>query len=129
VGTVSALAGSSAQSAAPSANAAPPAASAEAATIPASTTTAVATATAAAATTAQAKAAGGKEEPGYLTIVCNPYCDEVFDQGKSLGPSPVVHLAVPPGSHRITLKKGKDSKVLSVIVVSGQVSAQRIAMK
>ncbi len=72
---------------------------------------------------------GGKEEPGFLTIVCNPYCDEVFDQGKSLGPSPVVHLSVPPGSHRITLKKGKDSKVVSVVVVSGQVSAQRISMK
>ena len=78
----------------------------------------------------RAKAAsGGKEEPGFITIVCNPYCDEVFDQGKSLGPSPIVHLSVPSGSHRITLKKGKDSKVVSVVVVSGQVSAQKISMK
>jgi serine/threonine-protein kinase len=69
-----------------------------------------------------------KEEPGFLTIVCNPYCDEVIDQGRSLGQSPVVHLAVKPGQHRITLKKDGQSKVISLIVVSGQVTAQRISM-
>jgi len=62
--------------------------------------------------------------------VCSPYCDDIVDQGKSLGPSPVVHLPVPPGSHRLTLKKsGGPSKVISVIVVSGQVSAQKVSMK
>ena len=66
------------------------------------------------------KPAAIKEEPGFLTIVCNPYCDDVVDQGRSLGPSPVVHLSVPPGQHRITLKKGKDAKVISVVVVAGQ---------
>jgi serine/threonine-protein kinase len=71
----------------------------------------------------------GKDEPGYLTIVCNPSCDEVYDQGKNLGAAPVVHLPVSPGSHRITLRKGKDAKVITVIVVSGQVSAQRVSMK
>ena len=83
------------------------------------------------ANTGQATASGrtGKEDPGFLTIVCNPYCDDVQDQGRSLGPSPVVHLSVAPGQHRITLKKGKDSKVISVIVVSGQVTAQRVSMK
>ena len=61
--------------------------------------------------------------------MCNPYCDDVIDQGKSLGPSPVVHLSVPPGSHRVTLKKGSQKKVISVVVVSGQVTAQRVSMK
>jgi hypothetical protein len=113
-------------------------ASAATATQPSATAAATAqpsaTATAAAATpaagTGQANAAKpAKEEPGFLTIVCNPYCDDVLDQGKSLGPSPVVHLSVPPGQHRVTLKKGKDTKVISVIVVSGQVTAQRVSMK
>jgi len=36
---------------------------------------------------------------------------------------------VPAGQHRITLKKGSDKKVISVIVVSGQVTAQRVSMK
>jgi len=53
----------------------------------------------------------------------------VQDQGRSLGPSPIVHLSVKPGQHRITLKKGSQSKVISVIVESGQVAAQRVSMK
>jgi eukaryotic-like serine/threonine-protein kinase len=69
-----------------------------------------------------------KDDSGYLTIVCNPYCDDVLDQGKSLGPSPVVHISVKPGQHRITLKKGGQTKVISVIVEAGQVAAQRVTM-
>jgi serine/threonine-protein kinase len=68
-------------------------------------------------------------DPGFLTIVCNPFCDDVLDNGRSLGPSPIVHLSVKPGSHRVTLKKGTMSKTVSVIVVSGQVTAQRVSMK
>ncbi len=77
---------------------------------------------------ATASAAGGGD-PGFLTIVCNPFCDDVLDNGRSLGPSPIVHLSVKPGSHRVTLKKGTMSKTVSVIVVSGQVTAQRVSMK
>ena len=84
---------------------------------------------AATAGTVAAKDKPGKEDPGFLTIVCNPYCDDVLDQGRSLGPSPIVHLSVKPGQHRITLKKGTSTKVISVIVESGQVAAQRVSMK
>jgi serine/threonine-protein kinase len=77
---------------------------------------------------AEKPAAAEKEEPGFLTIVCNPYCDDVTDGGRSLGPSPIVHLSVKPGQHRITLKKDGSNKVISVIVVSGQVTAQRVSM-
>jgi serine/threonine-protein kinase len=121
---------------------APPAASATATATPPPTTSVTAAAAATTArtpppaptpqgTSAQAAAAPKpmKEEPGFLTIVCNPSCDDVVDQGRSLGPAPVVHLAVAPGQHRITVKKGKDSKTISVIVVSGQVTAQRVSMK
>jgi serine/threonine-protein kinase len=73
--------------------------------------------------------APAKEEPGYLTIVCTPFCDEVSDGGRGLGPSPIVHIAVKPGQHRITLKRSGKTKVISVIVVSGQVTAQRVSMK
>jgi serine/threonine-protein kinase len=87
------------------------------------------TAGATAAAAAAAKEKPAKEDPGFLTIVCNPYCDDVLDQGRSLGPSPIVHLSVKPGQHRITLKKGTQQKVISVIVESGQVAAQRVSMK
>ena len=82
-----------------------------------------------AAPTAAPSAAAASGEPGFLTIVCNPFCDDVLDNGRSLGPSPIVHLSVKPGSHRVTLKKGDMTKVISVIVVSGQVTAQRVSMK
>lgn len=68
-------------------------------------------------------------EEGFLTIVCNPFCDEIIDNGRSLGPSPIVHLAVKPGSHRLMAKKGSMRKTIDVIVVSGQVTAQRLSMK
>jgi eukaryotic-like serine/threonine-protein kinase len=87
-----------------------------------------AAAAAAAASAAKDKAAA-KEESGFLTIVCNPYCDDVLDQGRSLGPSPIVHISAKPGQHRITLKKGTQQKVISVIVESGKTAAQRVSMK
>ncbi|WP_420814216.1 hypothetical protein, partial [Polyangium fumosum] len=96
-------------------------------TAPATAKTATAAPTAAPTATASAAAASG--EPGFLTIVCNPFCDDVLDNGRSLGPSPIVHISVKPGSHRVTLKKGDMTKVISVIVVSGQVTAQRVSMK
>jgi hypothetical protein len=68
-------------------------------------------------------------EPGFLTVVCSPFCEDVADNGRSLGPSPIVRLAVVPGAHRITLRRGDDTKVISVQVVAGQVTAQRVQMK
>lgn len=73
-------------------------------------------------------AAAPKEEPGFLTVVCNPFCDDVSVSGRSLGPSPVVHVSVKPGQHRVTLKRASSTKVISVIVVAGQVTAQRVSM-
>jgi hypothetical protein len=70
-----------------------------------------------------------KDEPGFLTIVCSPGCDDVADQGRSLGPPPIVHLAAAPGAHRITGRRGKDSRTISVVVVSGQVTTGSVSMK
>jgi serine/threonine-protein kinase len=127
LGAASTAVASAAPSAAPSA----PATAAPTATAAATVATPTATATAAAPATAAPKAEPrpAKEEPGYLTIVCSPACDEVFDGSRSLGGTPIVHFAVNPGTHKITLKKGKDTKIMSVIVVSGQVSPLRVPMK
>ncbi|MFO0754903.1 MAG: serine/threonine-protein kinase [Byssovorax sp.] len=131
--TATAAASATATATATAAVAAVDAATAAATAAPSATPSAAPTAAPAQAGTAAAKdpkaAAGGKDEPGFLTIVCNPYCDDVIDSGKSLCPSPIVHLAVKPGQHRITLKKGTQTKVISVIVESGQVAAQRVSMK
>jgi hypothetical protein len=72
----------------------------------------------------------GEGAMGFLTIVCNPFCDDIADEGKSLGPSPVVRASVKPGLHRVRLRrKGFLDKTISVQVVAGQMSTQRVSMK
>lgn len=78
--------------------------------------------------TSQPASPPGDGAPGFLTIVCSPFCEHVVDGGKDLGPSPVVRAPVAPGTHRITLKSAHDTKHLSVVVVSGQVSTLRVKM-
>lgn len=80
------------------------------------------------AATSQAPAAA-KAEPGFLTVVCDPACDSVSAGGRSLGPSPVVRAQLPPGSYGVGLRrKGSPSKSISVTIVSGKTTAQRVNM-
>jgi serine/threonine-protein kinase len=73
---------------------------------------------------------GDDSDPGFLTVFCNPACDSIIAGGRSLGASPVVNASLPPGQHRVTLKRsGGPTKVISVIIVSGQVTSQRVSMK
>ncbi|MFT3766768.1 MAG: protein kinase [Minicystis sp.] len=109
-----------------SAAAPPPAPSAA----PSATAAADASASASAAPAPSGSAqAGASKDSGMLSIICNPYCDDVVAQGKSLGPSPVVNYKIAPGQHRVTLKKGSQSKVISVVVTAGQTTTQRVSMK
>ena len=67
---------------------------------------------------------------GYLTLVCNPFCDEIMDGGRSLGPSPVVRERVAPGEHRLTLlRQGIAPKLVSVLIRPGEATATRVTMK
>jgi serine/threonine-protein kinase len=80
--------------------------------------------------TAPATTSKPDADPGFLTVFCNPACDSVIAGGRSLGASPVVNASLPPGQHRVTLKRsGGPTKVISVIIVSGQVTSQRVSMK
>ncbi|MBI5536111.1 MAG: serine/threonine protein kinase [Deltaproteobacteria bacterium] len=116
-------------SAAPPATSAPPTSTTKTAkgttTVPGPLPTSTATPTA----TATATTPPGKEEPGYLTVVCSPFCDSVVAGGRNLGPSPVVHVSLPPGQYRVTLKReGGTTKVIPAIIVSGQVTSHRVSM-
>lgn len=76
-----------------------------------------------------APAAPAAAGPGFLTIVCDPFCDAVLVDGKNLGPSPVVRAPLKPGSHSVVLRKaGAGTKSLGVSITSGQTSAQRVKM-
>jgi hypothetical protein len=68
-------------------------------------------------------------ESGYITLVCNPYCDDVADNGRSLGPSPIVHVEVRPGRHVLSLlRRGFGTKTIVLTVAPGKVSRTRVAM-
>ena len=83
----------------------------------------------AAPSTANAASAANGGSPGFLTLVCNPGCDDVQDAGRSLGPAPVVRASLKPGQHRLMLIKGNTKRILSVMIESGQTTAQTYAMK
>lgn len=43
---------------------------------------------------------------GFLTVMCNPACDDVLLDGtRSLGPSPLFKQVIPAGRHRLLLKR------------------------
>lgn len=68
-------------------------------------------------------AAGGST--GTLKVICFPGCDQVVDNGASLGPSPVVRHNASVGSHRIKLVWSDSSKVVSTIVIADQTATVR----
>ena len=77
-------------------------------------------------------ATGTSEEgsPGFLTIYCKPACDSVTAGGRGLGASPVSNVPMPPGQHRVTCKRsGSPTKVISVIIVSGQLTSHTVTME
>jgi eukaryotic-like serine/threonine-protein kinase len=70
-----------------------------------------------------------KAEPGFLTLVCDPFCDSVSAGGRNLGPSPVVKKSLPAGNHGVTLRRsGSPTKSISVTIVSGQTTSRRVKM-
>lgn len=73
-------------------------------------------------------AAASSKEVGYLTLDCDPRCDQVMAGGRAFVP-PIVREPFPPGSMRVTAKLGSTTKVISVIIVAGQSSPTRISMK
>jgi hypothetical protein len=87
--------------------------------------------TAARSTTRQKRASGARaaKAPGFLTVFCTPSCDRVVAAGQLLGPDPVVRRPLPPGQHRLSLRSGKVSKTLSIIVESDQLTSRRVTMK
>jgi hypothetical protein len=72
-------------------------------------------------------AAGGQ---GLLSVICLPACDQIYDNGKYLGPSPIFKKAAQVGTHKVKLVLNEPSviKTISVIVQADQVSMVRESM-
>ena len=77
---------------------------------------------------AGAAAPAPAKDVGYLTLSCDPRCDQVLIAGRSFVP-PIVREPFPAGSIRVKATLGPMTKVISVVIVAGQVSPQKISMK
>jgi eukaryotic-like serine/threonine-protein kinase len=69
-----------------------------------------------------AAASGGT---GTLKVICFPGCDQVVDNGASLGPSPIVRKNASLGSHRVKLVWSDTTKVVSTVVIADQTATVR----
>jgi serine/threonine-protein kinase len=85
---------------------------------------------AASASASQGGSAGAApaKNTGFLTLNCDPRCDQVSAGGRFFVP-PIVNEPFPPGALRVTAKLGSMTKVVSVVIVAGQTTPQLISMK
>jgi serine/threonine-protein kinase len=82
------------------------------------------------ATSTETGSAAEPPGPGYLTVICKPFCDNVRCAGTSLGASPVVKSPTPAGRHRVALtKKGSRGKSMNVDIEPGKTYTLRVDMK
>lgn len=66
---------------------------------------------------------------GFVTVACNPGCEGILVDGRSLGPSPVVRVELPAGTHKVALRrKGYEEKKLEVVVKAGETSLLNVTM-
>ena len=66
---------------------------------------------------------------GYLTVVCDPFCEKVVIDGRSVGPSPVVRHKLATGLHRIELLRQSVKKAISVRIDAGKTHTRRVRMR
>jgi serine/threonine-protein kinase len=85
------------------------------------------TAAPATATTPAAPAA----EDGYLTLDTYPWTKVTSDNGKVLGSTPLVHVALPAGSHTLTLENPDQGikQQTTVTIKAGETVSKRLGLK
>jgi hypothetical protein len=90
--------------------------------------TAAATASASASAAATASAPVDDADQAFLTVVCVPACENVEDNGQSLGPSPVYKRPIKAGQHALRLRWADPprEKSTSVDAKAGQTASVRV---
>ena len=68
--------------------------------------------------------------PGYLTLDTYPWT-RVSEDGRDLGLTPLVHLALPPGAHTLTLENRDQGikQTYPVTVQAGETTSKRLELK
>jgi len=83
--------------------------------------------TATEAPTAPATAAA---EPGFLTFDTYPFT-KVSENGRALGTTPLVHVALSPGAHTLTVENADQGikSAVTVTIKSGETTTKRVGLK
>lgn len=78
---------------------------------------------------ASSKKAAASNALGALTVVCMPKCDQIIDNGSSLGPGHIFNRPVPTGRHVLILSAPNGAKkTMQVEVTADQTREVRISM-
>ena len=74
--------------------------------------------------------AAAPAEKGNLTVICFPACDQIFDNGAALGPSPMFKRPVSAGEHRLRMVSANPAvtKTLTVVVAADETKTVRQPM-
>lgn len=76
-----------------------------------------------------AKSEASNAPKGFVTVACNPGCESVIVDGRSIGPSPIVRVELPAGTHKLTLRrKGHQEKTVDVVVKAGELASLNVKM-
>ncbi len=65
---------------------------------------------------------------GLISVICLPACEQVSDNGKSIGGSPIFKRPIGVGSHKLKLQSGGFVKVVSASVLVDQLTVVRESM-
>ena len=70
------------------------------------------------------------DDPGYLTLQTYPFT-RVSEGGKSLGTTPLYKLALPPGTHTLTLENPDQGikQTYTVNIRSGETASRNLGLK
>jgi serine/threonine protein kinase len=74
--------------------------------------------------------AAGSDDQGYLTFDTYPWT-KVTENGRVLGTTPLVHVALPAGAHTLTLENPEQGikQSYSVTIKAGDTSSHRLGLK
>jgi hypothetical protein len=69
-------------------------------------------------------------DAGYLSIECEPACDEVVVGDEAIGPTPLEKYALRPGAYRVELLAGSlPTQVVTVRIQAGHTTTRFVLME
>jgi serine/threonine-protein kinase len=78
---------------------------------------------------AEDRATSAALAPGYLSLVCVPFCEAVVVRGRNLGPSPILREPLEPGAYTVQLRRRGTAPVSrTVIIQSGTPTSLRVRL-